>query len=200
MIDYNDIVVRPATLSDAVAIAKYIWQTDKYIYPAVVNSPDAPAWIDFIADSLADADSIFFRDRVLVAETKGKVVGVCTYFRCGDAVHFALPVGEEISDGINFVESKYYFPLIENNLKRDGVYVSNLCVDKNFRNFGIGGRLIDSVFALFPDSDIIIDVIESNTAGRRLYAKKGFSVTKSFVGFSGKTDVSVSCLEMVHSK
>ena len=198
----NDITVRRATLRDAVAVATYVWQTDAYIYPSVVASPDEPIWLDFIARSLTDAGSVFFCDRVLVAEVQGKVVGVCTFFRCGAALHFVMPTAARIHEGLDYVDREYYRPLIAEYAARDGLCISNLCVDANFRSCGVGGKLLDGVFALFPNCDIVLDVIEDNHAACRLYEKKGFAVTKRYMGFGGKTNASVPCLEMVrpHAK
>ena len=196
----NDVTVRYAAPSDAAAVASYIWQTDEYIYPAAVNSPDDGAWVDFIARSLADENSVYFHGRVLVAEVCGKVVGACAFFRCGENLHFALPVDGSIREGIEFVDCGYYRPLVEESRVKEGIYISNLCVDKAYRGRGIGTKLLDGLIALFPDCDIVLDVLEDNPAARRLYEKEGFTVTKHYFGFSGRAKMAVPCLEMVRRK
>ena len=197
----SEITIRLAVLSDAVDVANYIWQTDPYIYPSAVQTPNEYAWIDFIARSLADKDSIYFRNRVLVATTNGKVVGICAFFRCKDTLHFSLPVDTSILEGITFIDNGYYRPLItEQNSTAEGVYIHNLCVDKAFQRRGIGGKLLDNVLAMFPDCDVALDVLENNHTARRLYEKKGFVAIQRHNGFVGRQNKIVPCLKMVRYK
>ncbi|MBE5940596.1 MAG: ribosomal-protein-alanine N-acetyltransferase [Lachnospiraceae bacterium] len=59
----------------------------------------------------------------------------------------------------------------------DGMDITNVAVDKNERNQGIGGKLIDSVFECAKAHNcpvVNLEVRESNLSAIGLYEKKGF--------------------------
>ena len=84
----------------------------------------------------------------------------------------------------NLINNKIYFNMIDNI---SGLFVYNLCVDKNYRNKGIGTELIKSCINLLELYKI--DYIHShaeNEASKKIFIKNNFIIDNTFYSLNSE--------------
>ena len=131
--------------------------------------------VDIVASQLEkDRYPYTFRS-VIVAECGSRIVGMA----------FSFPAQyHDMTD-----QMRNYFPAdrLDHFMRffttrvEGSYFLDALCIDERFRRQGIGGKLIDLTAARARQegfSSLSLMVFADNTAARRLYRKKGFSVVK----------------------
>ncbi len=87
---------------------------------------------------------------------------------------------------IIFFRSCRYFIMIENEIagvlaitsEEDGIYISTIGIERNYRRHGIAGFVLDRVERLASQRGkrrLELSVLKRNTPAQRLYAELGFS-------------------------
>ena len=72
-----------------------------------------------------------------------------------------------------------YISINANNDTKQYLYIDDFCVDKNFRNKGIGTKLLNMVENYAKEigiNDICLHVEKTNTLAKNLYYKNGFNI------------------------
>ena len=189
--------VRKSKKSDPVEpIARCLYLTDPYIYPQISGSAEDPLWIDYVTRSFRKSGALFGRENLIVAETEGRIVGVCCLIRGGVRYASMLPEAEICpSPAFQKVKQGYFDPLILENLSLAGRNLTNLCVLPAFRGRGVGRAMLDRIIALYGKEDLHLDVLAENAAAIALYEAAGFFVTSGYDGFG--IDGTVPCLHML---
>lgn len=192
-----DIQYRFATAEDdAAAIAKYLYLTDGYIYPTLCGTFSDPEWVDFIRKNLKEPTHIFFVKHLIVALFQGQIVGVCCFFPCGEEFPFVQNAPKHALQDYLYLEETYFLPLYRELASERGVYINNLCVEPACRRLGIGRGLMDFLIKQTSETDVILDVVADNSAAIALYREMGFEPQTRYMGFGGKANAPVPCLQM----
>lgn len=190
---------RFATLNDDIKkIAQYIYQTDIYIYPSIVDNYESDAWIELISNCYTDPNNIFYYKNILVLEIDGIIYGILCAIRGGQKYSFSENIiySKEIIEEINTVENGYFKPLFDENYSIKGINIINLCIETDLRHKGLGQQLLTYCIKQYPNEIFVLDVVKNNIPGVNLYLKNGFKIEKEYEGFSGKGKF-ITCLKMV---
>ena len=195
----SNLVLRRATPNDSAReIAKCIYQTDPYIYPAFCESEDDNDWVSLIEKCLLDEGNLFFFENLFVGELEGRIVAVACIIPCGKKIGFLDKnlIPPPLLAGAEKVEKGYFIPLFEDNQAlTSGRNLVNLCVDKDYRSRGIGKALLRYLLILYEEEPFYLDVIANNAVALNLYRSLGFSPLKEYSGFSADENL-LPCLHM----
>ena len=196
--NHCDIICRMATSSDDIStIAKYIYLTDDFIYPAISPTPCDDQWIKLFSDCFFAENNVFSAENIVLAELNGKIVGIVCIIRCGERKRFIEDVSEHspLHAKALKVNEGYFAPLIEESMEFTGYNITNVCVDNNMRGMGIGTALMEFCLDRYTSSIIHLDVIANNFSAIELYKKMGFKITAQYNGFSGTNEL-LPCYHM----
>lgn len=188
---FADIFIRPATVEDAPSVAKYLYLTDRYIYPAICDAYTDASWVDYIRRCLGQPGHLFAAEHITVATVKGQICGlICTVPKHAvfDTVAYSVD-----NYGFQTVRREYILPLLEEMAQLGGYTVVNLCVDPLYRRMGLGRRLLETVID-YPL--VYLDVLKENAGAVVLYRKVGFEIVDQRPGFGGIGQREVPCLLM----
>ena len=79
--------------------------------------------------------------------------------------------------------------LIDEVNESEFAYISNVCVDPNYRDLHIGTFLLDNLLKEYKNKmykEIVLDVLAENPRAIHLYEKMGFEkIGEIFPGFNG---------------
>ncbi len=200
MIDKNKIMIRNATKTDNVnQIAKLIYSSDLNIYTAMFgNEINACKVLQELINTNTVNISI---DHLIVAEYGEQIIGILcfiendyfddreSYKRSFERLNISLP---EYFDG---VFDAYWKKIIEENFM-DTYYISNVAVDPNYQNLGVGKSLLHYFIENHSDKPIGLDVVQANASAIHAYTKSGFQVVNTV---TAHTDATVP-FRMVYNK
>ena len=133
------LTVRKLTESDRLdKIAELIYFTDKYIFPYMFGGDLEQAKKVFV--QMIKTDTIYNFDNIYAAFVDGEPVAIVIMKRTPlniayqDMLNAYLSANSVIDARFGKVYNEYYALL---NDEPEGVYISNVCVDKAFRGMGI---------------------------------------------------------------
>ena len=188
------LTVRKLTESDRLdKIAELIYFTDKYIFPYMFGGDLEQAKKVFV--QMIKTDTIYNFDNIYAAFVDGEPVAIVIMKRTPlniayqDMLNAYLSANSVIDARFGKVYNEYYALL---NDEPEGVYISNVCVDKAFRGMGIAKQLL---LAVLKDSEEYhLETVKKNAAARALYLSLGFEIVEEYAGFTG-----VPCLRMTRT-
>lgn len=180
MIDKNKIVIRNYVETDDVKqIAKLIYSSDLNIYGAMFND-EICAWK--VLQELISTNTINISIKnLIVAEYENSIVGMLCfieddYFDDRYAYKSAFSkLKIELPEYFDEVFDVYWNKIIKENFK-NSYYISNVAVDKNYQNLGIGKRLLNYFKETHSDKPVGLDVVKDNEAAINAYIKSGFKI------------------------
>ena len=180
MIDKNKIVIRNSVETDDVKqIAKLIYSSDLNIYGAMFND-EICAWK--VLQELISTNTINISIKnLIVAEYENSIVGMLCfieddYFDDRYAYKSAFSkLKIELPEYFDEVFNVYWNKIIKENFK-NSYYISNVAVDKNYQNLGIGKRLLNYFKETHSDKPVGLDVVKDNEAAINAYIKSGFKI------------------------
>lgn len=170
-IDYRD-----ARQSECLKLAQYINETAggllDYLYHGLIPGRET---IDLLAEFLADGDRYDSYTSITVAEYQGEIIGLVSSYPA--SYH-----------GIDR-EMEEFFPKSRLDLVRgffetrveDSYYLSAIYVSDQFRNRGIGSKLISLTkekAKLYGYKELTLLVLENNEVAIEVYRKNGFKKIK----------------------
>ncbi len=171
---------------DVEKVVELIIETDDYIYPPMF-SRNTDEQVPFFRACFEDSQSLFYKDNILVAYADGSIVGILIAFSGGSSLrlcHSDNILSRENAESISYCNCNYFSPLIESYAgRKDVVYISNVCVDKELRGRGVGGALLEAYLATV-DGCAELDVLCDNPAAIGLYKKNGFEILYSEPAFA----------------
>lgn len=166
---------------DFTKVAELIYTTDKSLFPYIFG--DKKRAIPVIKRLMELGNNTFsFNNTICYIEDneiKGILVGYNPRF---------IDEDKEIADYkkvFSFWELlQIYFKHINlkplfNYKSYYGLYIQNVCVDKNFRGKGIGSKLIERYLEFakrYNYTSVLLDVSMYNKKAKKLYEQKGFNV------------------------
>lgn len=180
MIDKNKIVIRNFVETDDVKqIAKLIYSSDLNIYGAMFNN-EICAWK--VLEELISTNAINISIKnLIVAEYENYIVGMLCfieddYFDDRYAYKSAFTkLKIELPEYFDEVFDVYWSKIIKENFK-NSYYISNVAVDEDYQNLGIGKRLLNYFKETHSDKPVGLDVVKDNEAAINAYIKSGFKI------------------------
>lgn len=162
-------------------IARLIYETDPYIYPYWFQN--TKNWEDFLTEKIKDKGFLFHYDNILIATENGHVYGVLVFITDQTNLCYDYDKIKGINKNFQITIDNYILPVVK-HVGEDLVYISNVCVDQDFRRHYIATGLIEKIKEMFPSQTLELDVLADNAAGVKLYQKEGFEKIVELKGFS----------------
>lgn len=172
-------------LADA---ARLIYQTDSFIYPALLGSIQNAEII--MPKILLQSEGCFQLKNMFAAVNGEQIAGLIysihrdfiwtpenflSMFECN-----CIAIPEHF-----FNVSANYFDKITNDKEiQRNIYIMNVCVSTSMRYLGIGTKLINAFFDRYPSEQMSLHVLSNNASAIHLYNKLGFRVRKETTGYS----------------
>lgn len=163
-------MIRPATPTDAVAVAPLMFQAMEEIVYKMIGQTDAQAAIDFLAQLFAQKGNQYSYENAWVYEEAGSVVGSMIAYDGAHLHTLRAPVLKQIQEhyGIEIV--------LEDETTDGELYIDTLSVLPTAQGQGIGSKLIQHLKNVTKQPlGLLVDV--QNPAAERLYTRLGFMHT-----------------------
>jgi len=194
-------LIRTAQKEDNIyEIARCIYLTDPYIYPAAFGNDQGKA-INAITSIIGTQNSLFDLKNIVVASLDNRICGIVVYNKEG-AVWEKDWLYENIREYIP--DKKYFFKASEKYFEEAAfkpqlqeLKIISCCVLPGFRNMGIGKRLVEWISDTYPDYTETLDVLANNLAAVRLYQECGYEIVEQYKGFSIDEDTRPDCYHML---
>lgn len=167
-------------------IAKYIYLTDSYIYPAIADAYDSPVWEEIIKQCFTTKGSVFYYENIIVVEYLEKIVGILCFLEGGRKYSFLEGVTcvEVKNEKIRIVDNEYFKHLFKETLKIKGINICNVCIESKFQRNGLGTKLLELCIEQHKKQDLYLCVLKENKPAIGLYEKVGFKKIDEYDGFS----------------
>ena len=199
MQEYNFQCRKAMPSDDVVAIARCLHLTDPNIYPKVCKNPINRNWVEFVGSCMKMENNIFNIQHLSVILDSDAIVGVICVIPCGIKLGITDGIGnmsENFINNLNPVIKSYFAPLIDESFSYNGYNLTNICVDSDYRNKGLGNLLMSHCIDLYGSQTIHLDVIASNKPAINLYKRFGFEISNEYYGYSGDS-TELLCYHMI---
>ena len=182
-----NITFRKATPGDNLErIAELLYYTDQYIYPYWFGSVDKCR--EEMTPLLVQEKFFFNVNNLYIAIQDTTVLGLACVIDKGTDLSFDYSALRKINNRYEFTIDNYIKGLIDEVATADFAYISNICVDPNYRDLHIGTFLLDNLIKEYKRKmykEIALDVLADNPRAIHLYEKMGFEKAGDiFPGFN----------------
>ena len=186
------------TNGQSLDIADLIYDTDRYIYPALFASKNKDPNENarrIIRQLLQNGrDAMFCKSNIYADFDKsGRIVGIILWNKGGMEWDYRLFMEEAALLGIALIEENVRSVMksyIEERYgggsfnRRNAINVINVCVKADARNKGIGKAMLDSFVSRHGTEPMELCVLCDNEPAITLYQKAGFKIVSQTEGFS----------------
>jgi len=190
----REILIRKANKEDDLnRICELIYDVDPYIYPYWFGTKEN---CKKILSKLLLEDSFVFNIEtfyIAIDKSNNKIVGIASIVDKYTNLEYDYSSLLEYNDNFNFVINEYIMPMIEAVKENNTACLTNMCVDKKYRNMHIGLNLLDFAINDYINNSknlgnaIEFDVLKDNISAIKLYKHLGFKqVGNVLKGFNGK--------------
>ncbi len=183
-----NMVFRKATEKDNLEkIAELLYYTDPYIYPYWFENLDK---CRIELPPLLIQEKFFFNvNNLYIALQDNIILGlICVVDKKTD-LSYNYSELKKVSRRYQFTIDNYIMKLIDEVEAAEFAYISNVCVDPNYRDMHIGTFLLDNLIKEYKEknyNEIVLDVLADNPRAIHLYQKMGFEKESDiFPGFNG---------------
>ena len=164
-------------------MAKLVYNTDCYIYPQWFKTIENAT--PQIAEMIASKNTMFSFKNCIVARDGKRVVGIIVYLvRDVDLSNDYSKWNN--SPEMDYVIQNYILPIKKECKENEYVYISNVCVDSNYRGKGIATKMMRYLFDIYKDKDFVLEVLKENSSTVKLYERNGFEIIDEYAGFNGE--------------
>lgn len=205
MVRNEEIEFRRATKDDNFfEIAELIYKTDEYIYPF---------WFDknieiaksILNDLIGVEGFIFNYNNLYIAYDKSTnhIVGILCGLDKTENFEYDYSELENVDNNSNFTVKNYLKILVTEAQENDFLYISNLCIDKEYRGKKIGTKLLGYFLTQMEKAGydkFALDCLLHNLRAKNLYHSFGFKEMKEIVGFDGTDESKVEVVSMLRKK
>lgn len=174
-------------------IAELIYETDKYIYPAMSDSKKET--IKILVEMITQ-NTIFNYTNCLVAIHNSHIVGLIVFATKQNVSKNNYDKWLTLDTKCNFV-IKHYILKCEKDIQDNQISLVCVCVKANFRRQKIGSSLISFLFKQFPSQEFLLDTLKNNVAAINLYKSLGFKIIQENKGFNKKYQRKPICYHMI---
>ncbi|MCR4793051.1 MAG: GNAT family N-acetyltransferase [Lachnospiraceae bacterium] len=176
-------------------IARLIYQTDPYIYPAIFGYGDEgiQCAISILSEVFeCKKDEMFSKDNLYVLEERGRIIALILWYKgkLNWDPKYIIEIAEKKGiildkNNIELVRKEYveycYADSTDNN---NTVSIINVCVSENKRRTGIGSKILESFIFEQGSQTYELTVLADNAHAISVYKKFGFSIVKTEEGFA----------------
>lgn len=170
---------------DLLTIARLIYDTDPYIYPAMCSAAEAEKIIPYLLS--ARTDSMFCKQNLFVTRLNNNVVGVILWHNgplVWEQKAFAeacnsqnIPIAPAFEQVAREYLSTYDQPTAD-------ISIINVCVDASVRGSGIGTEMLETFIAWHKSESMELVSLTENTIAIDLYKRFSFEILREEDGFS----------------
>lgn len=196
IIELEDIVLRRAKHNDNMEdIARLIYQTDPYIYPFWFDNDEEEA-VRVLVPLIQESGFIFHYENFYVASDKvsNKIVGIVSAIDPTTDLEYDYSKLEMINSNYNFTINRYIKEMIKEVKEKKYMYLTNVCIDVNYRSNRIGSRLLKYFIEQMHEAgfdEIGFDCLMHNLRAKNLYHSLGFKEVAEGIGFDGTENSTV---------
>ncbi len=183
----------PLTDTQYKDIARLIYETDPYIYPALFSGTEEPeaAAEEVLSRLISEGkDSMFHKDNLFVLFSGDLVAGIILWHDGAlrwDADAF-IRAADSLGVGLDrksvSVVDKEYFGLYDTAASAAPLSLINVCVSKYLRGAGIGRTMLDAFIEKHKERDMELFVLADNDGAVKLYEACGFQTCERAPGFA----------------
>lgn len=187
---YDKYEFRKANSNDnLLEIAELLYNTDPYIYPYWFGSLDN--CLNVLPKLLLE-EKFFFNVNnlyVLIDKANKKIIGLICILDKNVNLDYDYSKLLQFNERYKFTIENYIFGLIKEVKNSDFAYISNVCIDKEYRGKHLGNMMLNWLIDIYKKSifkKLALDVIKDNGAAVKLYENIGFEQSSDvFKGFNG---------------
>ena len=190
--DLNELIIRkPTSDDDLEKIAELLYNTDPYIYPYWFETLDKCK--KELTPLLLEKNFFFALDHLYITidSNNNDIIGVICIIDKNDDLSYDYSELKKKNERYKFTIENYIEGLIEEVDNADFAYISNVCVDANYRGKHIGKTMLNYVIDIYKKKlydYIVLDVLAENPGAIKLYQNLGFEqFTEVFQGFNDPT-------------
>ena len=190
--DLNELIIRkPTSDDDLEKIAELLYNTDPYIYPYWFETLDKCK--KELTPLLLEKNFFFSLDHLYITidSNNNDIIGVICILDKNDDLSYDYSELKKKNERYKFTIENYIEGLIEEVDNADFAYISNVCVDANYRGKHIGKTMLNYVIDIYKKKlydYIVLDVLAENPGAIKLYQNLGFEqFTEVFQGFNDPT-------------
>ena len=200
-IERENIIFRRAQIGDVFSeIAELIYFTDPYIYPFWFRD-DVNYACEVLAEYIAKPGFIFYFENLYVAydRTTDHIVGIiCAIDKTSDLT-FDYSELKSLDPHFRITIEQYIEKIIKEAQTNDYLYISNVCIDGDYRGKGLGTRLVGYYLGQMEKAgfeEFAVDCLLHNLRARNLYHNLGFIELAEYTGFDGTDHSTVEAVSM----
>ena len=185
----NNLLVRKPNEKDNLEkISELLYDTDKYIYPY---------WFETLENCKKELTPLLLEDKfffniqnlyITVNVENNDIIGVVCIVNRNVDLSYDYSKLKAKNERYCFTIVNYIEGLIKEVQKSEFAYISNVCVDKNYRGRHIGRFMMNYVIESYKKglyNEIVLDVIADNPDAIKLYQNLGFEkFSEIFAGFN----------------
>ena len=205
-VNLEDVIFRRAEKDDNMEeIASLIYQTDPYIYPFWFNENINEAK-KVLSEEIQKEGFIFYYENIYVAYDKKteKIVGIVCAIDPTTNLNYDYTKLESVNHNYKFTIEHYIKELIKEEEEKEYMYISNVCIDENYRSRRIGSRMaksfIDQMHNVAKFDKIGFDCLMHNLRAKNLYHSLGFKEVAEGIGFDGTENSTVEIVFFIKKR
>lgn len=205
MVQNEEIEFRRATENDNFfEIAELIYKTDDYIYPFWFDNNIETA--KNVLNNLIGVEGFIFNyNNLYIAYDKSTnhIIGILCGLDRTENFEYDYSQLENINKNSDFTVKKYLKVLVTEVKENDFLYISNLCIDNQYRGRQIGTKLLGYFLTQMEKAGydkFALDCLLHNLRAKNLYHSFGFKEMKEIVGFDGTDESKVEVVFMLRKK
>ena len=143
-------IVRQANKDDNLEkIAELLYKTDPYIYPY---------WFETLENCKKELTPLLLEEKfffninnIYVSIIDEQIVGIVCILEKNTDLDYDYTELMQKNERFAYTIEHYIKPLIEEVKDADFAYISNVCVDENYRGMHIGKSMLDDVMYMFKE-------------------------------------------------
>lgn len=184
----NSLIIRKATKDDDLEkIATLLYYTDEYIYPYWFENLDKCK--EELPPLLVQEKFFFYIDNIYVAlhKEKQEIIGIICITDQSVDLDYDYTELKSRNERYCFTIVNYIEKLIKEVEESSFAYISNVCVDKDYRGMHVGNTLLNAVLKEYRKRfhQIALDVLSDNPSAIHMYKNLGFEqISDVFKGFN----------------
>ena len=187
--DLDQLIIRKPTPDDDLEkIAELLYNTDPYIYPY---------WFETLEKCKKELPGLLLEDKfffslknlyISIDKENGEIIGLVCIVDKNTKLDYDYSELKKKNERYAFTIENYVEELIKEVDNADFAYISNVCVDANYRGKHIGKTMLNEIINIYKKKlydHIVLDVLADNPGAIKLYQNLGFKqFTEIFSGFN----------------
>lgn len=184
----NIIVRKPKKDDNLRKISELLYKTDPYIYPY---------WFGNLDNCLNELTPLLLEDKfffninnlyIAIDNSNSNIVGVVCITDKSVDLDYDYSKLINVNERYKFTVENYVLELVKEVKESSFAYISNVCVDENYRGMHIGNYMLSNIIKIYKDKffkEIVLDVLADNPNAITLYERLGFEkFSELFEGFN----------------